>query len=56
VIIKLEIQCEEKDEPFPGALSLTPEIVVSRLRDILADVTRSDEIIAWRVTDVRPTA
>lgn len=51
--ILLDVSVWPKDEPADGALPLTPQNVATRVRDILADVTRSDDIIAWRVIDVR---
>jgi hypothetical protein len=50
--ILLHVSMWEKDEPAEGGL--TAQNVATRVRDILADVTRSDDVIAWRVIDVRP--
>jgi len=52
--ILLDLSVWGKDEPAPGALPLTPQNVATRMRDILAHVTKRDDVIAWRVIDVQP--
>ena len=52
--ITLDVSVWPKDEPAPGALPLTPQNVATRLRDILTDVTKHDDVVGWRVIDVRP--
>lgn len=55
-VLVLEIEPKSTDgdpnsvvaEGFPGTRE-----VVARLRDVLRDVTRRDEVIGWRVTDVQ---
>lgn len=42
VLVKLAVS--EKDEPSPGALPLTAANVVSRVQDVLSDVTKHDGV------------
>jgi len=41
------LKTEAGDQP------VTYDVIVARLRDVLLDVTKGDETIAWNVTDVR---
>lgn len=46
-VVILNVEVKEDDSAFPDPASLR-----ARLRDVLDDVTKHDETIDWRVTNV----
>lgn len=47
MMLFVEVSVEPKDEPAPGALAVTADNVVGRMRDVLGDVFKHDEVVGW---------